>query len=122
MTYTILVPINSNEANGITGGSGIVASSDDFLNQDKKMIKVYYEGNKNQACNLNTLYDRVLVAAGRMHVRYPTIAFSVVNKEDFMAVGIFVYDGFEMRINDSNLKVVNSWLSEDKREISVFRD
>jgi hypothetical protein len=120
MTYTILVPIKLNVANGISGGSGIVASTEDFLDPDK-MTVVYYEGNIHQACNLNTLYDRVLVAAGRMHVSYPTVAFSVVNKEDYLAVGTFVYDRFDMVINDASLDDVNIWLAEDKRPISVYR-
>ena len=121
MSYSILVPVNFKQTNYISGGSGIVASTEEYLDPDKDMIRVYYEGNINQACNLNSLYDRVLVAAGRMHVRYPTVAFSVVSKKDYLAVGTFVYEGFDMLIDDASLGAVNSWLGEDKRTVSVYR-
>ena len=120
MTYTILVPIDPNQSNGIAGGSGIVASTEALLNPDENMVRVYYEGNMNHACNLDTLYDRVLVAVGRMHARYPTVAFTVIHKNDYLPVGEFEYDGFKMKINQQNINDVNDWLNHDPRMVTIY--
>lgn len=65
---------------GILKGSGIVARQID----DGEMMKVYFEGNAYNACNLNTLEEKIICAAGRLMTNYPTIAFVVVNATDLL--------------------------------------
>lgn len=65
---------------GILKGSGIVAGP-----IDGGEMKVYFEGNAYNACNLNTLEEKIICAAGRLMTNYPTTAFVVVNAADFLA-------------------------------------
>lgn len=55
---------------GIAEDSGIVGRpcKDHFM--------IYYEGNLNGACNLNTLEEKEQCAAGRLQTKYPTCAFT----------------------------------------------
>jgi hypothetical protein len=120
MKYSILVPKDVNNTSGISGGSAIVTPCDEFMNIDgEEMIRVYYEGNLNRACNLGSLHDRAICAAGRMHVRYPTVAFTVINKNDYIHVGTLNYEGFGMEIEAGELESIMSWLAQDERHVTV---
>lgn len=55
-------------------------------------ILVWYEGNRHGACNLNTFYERILSAAGRLAVSYPTTAKAMLPREDFVEAAVFSMD------------------------------
>ncbi len=62
--------------------SGIV------LYQKEGVWMVDMESNRYDAQNLQTLHEKVRHAAGRAHMRYPTVARMMVqNPEDFVVIG-----------------------------------
>lgn len=66
--------------------SGIVGTPCD---SDGERHRIYYEGNLHRAVNLGKWAERVRCAAGRLFTRYPTAAFTLVEKDlaGLVAVG-----------------------------------
>lgn len=82
----IIVPRNINEMrDDIVRGSGIVC-----FKTDGEVQKIYYEGNINGACNLNRFDEKVVVAAGRAVMNYPTVARTICDSNDYDAMWIKV--------------------------------
>lgn len=66
----------------IDHGSGIVGAD-----AGDGRVLIYYEGNRFGAANLKRYSERVQHADGRFHADYPTIARSVVDSRELVAVG-----------------------------------
>ncbi len=65
-------------------GSAIVAYDDQPPSQ---ALDAYYEGNAYQCSNLQSFEEKAVVAAGRLHSRYPTIARSLIPRDLLLEVG-----------------------------------
>lgn len=82
---------------------------------DAGEVLVYYEGNIYNSTAFKTYADRVFHAADRMlwHGRgYPTIAFSVVSRDDLLPVGQFEHPhGREIIVHDS--EKLAAWLGRE---------
>jgi len=73
---------------GIDPGSGIVAGVLD-ANTPPGHFRVWFEGNRNGAVNLQRWADRVHCAADRMVTSYPTIAVRDIDSLYFKALGTY---------------------------------
>lgn len=90
----------------ITRKSGVVGSI-----RPTGDIILDFEGNKYGATNIVTYADRVMQAAGRHVVRYPTVARMVVPIREVMAIGYWDESlGRVMIVNDSRYELLKEWL------------
>lgn len=81
----VYLPVDQTVLDHIDRGSGIVGV------EDGERILLYFEGNRFGYANVVTFADRVMIAAGRMQERYPTIARMSVEVDSVRKVGR--YDG-----------------------------
>lgn len=97
--FNVYVP--SPESNllalGIAGRSAIVASPQQ---RDPQNPVVYYEGNLLGASNLNRFVERLLHAAGRASVRYPTTAMMAVPRDQLTRVGTYDLEAQALEVSD----------------------
>lgn len=103
---SIHIPVTPNFA-GIAPGSGIVAGD---LPGVPSHTVLYFEGNLMGAENLKTWAERVVVAAGRLHQRYPTVARKGMPVEEAQAnlvrVGHVDPDTWEVTVDATKLSAV----------------
>src|SRR5690554_3034747 len=86
MKLNILIPLaGSFAAKVIAPKSAIVA--DPSVSGDRLIC--HYEGNLYGAENLQTFYDRLCSASGRLAASYPTAAMGEFEADDFMLVAEF---------------------------------
>lgn len=97
----------------IDRGSGIVGTpAREFLGQDgsdpldEQRVIIDYEGNRFHAANMKTFADRVFHAAGRHEHRYPTVARSMVPRDELVLLGSF--DGERIYVAES--LCMDDWL------------
>ncbi|MPR09237.1 hypothetical protein [Microvirga tunisiensis] len=57
--------------------------------EDGQSVLVYYEGNLNKAVNLTRYRERLISAAGRMVVKYPTVAKMLAPATELHQVGTY---------------------------------
>lgn len=105
MIYPVYVPTKDL---GVAKASGIVGEAV----KDTDLVKIYFEGNLNNASNLNTYLDRVIVATGRLASNYPTVAFSVVKKESLHLVGHIDTDDYSLTLIKSKQMALNSYIGD----------
>lgn len=86
----------------IAPSSGIVGKPIDGTD----LIKVYFEGNINGACNLNTYLDRLTVASGRCAQNAPTVAFSVMEENELIVVGEMDTDDYSLTLFKSKREAI----------------
>lgn len=84
MNKALIVEIDRKQGHAdILHGSAIVcrASADGSPLLGKEgMVDIWFEGNLNGAENLNTYFEKILCAAGRLVTNYPTIARGAVRR------------------------------------------
>jgi hypothetical protein len=102
----------------IVAGSGIVAEE---ATRPGRHLEVYFEGNKFGAVNLKTYPDRIKSAAGRLALRYPTVARGFFDPADFVVVGTFTFttDWYETRLRLTDEATVAEWIAEKPAETAV---
>jgi len=83
--FDLFVPVGTDHY-GIDAGSAIVAGQSQ---RGQERRTVHYESNRFKACNIVTLEDRCLHAAGRAAMRYPTIAQASLPRSALRHVGTF---------------------------------
>lgn len=89
----------------IKPGSGIVGTT-----EGERTI-IDYEGNLYGAQNIVTWADRVMIAAGRHSVRYPTVARSWVKPEALIRVASYEYRKWAPAIElEADVALVCGWL------------
>lgn len=97
-TAWVVVPKPGSMASRIIdSASGIVAK------RQGQSVRVYFEGNRMGAENLQQPEQRVVCAAGRLFKKYPTIAMTVYNIDDFCAQFAIVgncSDDYQVVIHD----------------------
>lgn len=76
---------------GIDPGSGIVAGKP-ASSTPPGHFRVWFEGNRHGAINLQRWADRVDCAAGRMLTNYPTVAVRDLPAESFLALATYEAD------------------------------
>lgn len=86
----------------ISPASGIVGKP--IENTD--LVKVYFEGNKYGACNLNTFLDRLIVASGRCADNAPTTAFTVIAKNELTIIGTMDTDDYSLTLFKSKREAI----------------
>jgi hypothetical protein len=105
---SVLIPRKGNTFN-IDGGSGIVSISDGDTHH------VYFEGNRYGAVNLESIQDRIQIAAGRLICRYPTTARIFLDgcalDEHFQIVGNYTYSNKRMSISPESIRDFENWES-----------
>lgn len=101
------IPVN------IAPQSAIVAS------EDTPHI-VYFEGNLFNAVNLQTYWERLKCAAGRLITRYPTSALQEIQPSDYTVLGYLQAekDPFALYIKEiSNPAALSNWAQENIADI-----
>lgn len=73
----ILVP-KGTKATFVAKGSALVAQK----REGSSAVRLYYEGNIYNACNLHDMNTRIVVAAGRLFDNYPTVAWMGLADDD----------------------------------------
>lgn len=90
-------------------GSGIVG----LKGEDYGLV--YYEGNLNNASNLNTIDERIIVAAGRLMTKYPTVAFTSHLADDmdslYEVVGEVTLTNGKLTLNVTDRNKLDQWFS-----------
>lgn len=105
---SILVPTaNAQQQYPFVNGSGLVGvKTDDYG-------VIYYEGNLNGCSNLNTIDDRVIVAAGRLMTKYPTVARTghLADEMDelYDIVGTVNLVGGKLTLNVTDREKLDAW-------------
>lgn len=84
---TIFVPDDHPSVADIVRGSGVVGKP--LGESPEPQVEIYYEGNLHSAVGLDDWESRLVIAAGRLAARYPTIARSVVPERALRVVGTF---------------------------------
>jgi len=93
----------------IVRGAGIVGRANEPA--PGPQVEIYYEGNLHGAVNLKDWESRVVVAAGRLAVRYPTIARAVVPEHALRVVGTFDTESWSIQaVTDA--AAVQQWTGE----------
>lgn len=96
------------EVANIDPRSAIVGAPD--APEDQKRTLVYYEGNRYGSSSMTTLADRAMYAAGRLSMRYPTVARATVSSRALQLVGTFT-PGHGVDVPDAtSLIAVGKWL------------
>ncbi|MDC8832811.1 hypothetical protein [Alteromonas gilva] len=118
MKYPVFVPVQgaSVASTLIKGGSAIVGSLESSI---EGYVTVYFEGNLFDACNLNTIFDRAMIAAGRLHQRYPTTAKAAIPASELIQVGIYCYANHDLQIQSDKLALLQSWADLDPRKPQI---
>lgn len=102
-------------------GSAIVCPLEAILQSDP--FTAYFEGNLYHADNLLTFEDRAICAAGRLAVKYPTVAKKRVVHSDLIIVGeIDCNDAgivSSITIHTKALSLVESWTAKAILELVV---
>lgn len=109
-SYVVLVPKPGTMAGHlIDAGSGIVAAR-----PVTERVEVYFEGNRFGADNLGRFAERVRCAAGRLAMRYPTIAREVLPLHEFVEVGTFTFNGdwSQMDLAITDQPTLDRWVGE----------
>ena len=109
----ILIPKEKSPfASFIKKGSGVVML--DF-SEANDLSSIYYEGNLYDAENLQSYEQRIKCAAGRAHMRYPTIAMCGIlqeNMQEFIEVGVCDPDnGYNILFKSGTLQAIKRWLN-----------
>lgn len=73
-------------------GSAVVAFG---ITDHPERLMTYFEGNVYEWDNLNSFEDMAVSAYGRLVTSYPTVARSIVDANDYVAVGSVTFDGIE---------------------------
>ncbi|WP_218309759.1 hypothetical protein [Alteromonas antoniana] len=106
MNLAVLVPREgSYPSQVIKQGSAIVSMGEPEGMEES--VLVYYEGNIHGACNLESFEDKCEIAAGRGLQRYPTTAFLVAEKTDFVEIGTYCPESKEVKISQPS--VLEQW-------------
>lgn len=111
--YQVLIP-KPETSSWIANGSGIVASIEGGV------ARIYFEGNTHLACNLHEVETRLLIAAGRLRDRYPTVAKTSLVEEDlqkhFIIVGLYDLDELHLSIDKQSETLWNNWVNSYQRD------
>lgn len=111
--YQVLIP-KPETSTWIANGSGIVASIEGGV------ARIYFEGNTHLACNLHEVETRLLIAAGRLRDRYPTVAKTSLVEEDlqkhFIIVGLYDLDELHLSIDKQSERLWREWASSYQRD------
>lgn len=83
----ILVPRTGTSAEALVLPGSAVVSRGNAGCTDR--IVCYFEGNRNEASNLNSFRAKQDCAAGRLATRYPTVAMAVFSRDDFIEIGLY---------------------------------
>lgn len=113
-THLVLVPVpGSAAARQIDPGSGIVTDASPFPVAGD--VRVYFEGNRYGAENLQTFEERVQCASGRLATKYPTIACGLFKAVDFHVVGAYTfsadYKRYTLTIFRNSVPRAQAWMT-----------
>lgn len=86
MKLNILVPIAGSHASQVIAPASAIVSNSEASGE---RILCHYEGNLFGAQNLNSYFQRLITAGGRLASNYPTAAMGEFDPEDFAVVGTF---------------------------------
>lgn len=106
----------------IDPGSGVVGTSDAYWHGTRRITPkvgvhvVDFEGNRFNASNIVTYYDRVAHAADRHFTAYPTIARTRAHEDDLIHVGWYYPHAkrIEILATDRALATLIEWLTTER--------
>jgi hypothetical protein len=120
MKLVVLVPKpGTYPAATIDRGSGIVTDPEAVWFRGTPAVdpttvrwEVYYEGNRYGAENMKLFEERVKHAAGRLSVKYPTVARGLYPPDQFDVVGTYEFspDWRESRLEVTDEATLTAWL------------
>ena len=98
---------------GIDQASAVV-----LLRGDDGIHRIYFEGNRYGAINLESIDGRLQVAASRALTKAPTVAFMAITdeilQEQFEEVGLYQYSTDTLLVDLSHARTWNKWLNPDE--------
>jgi hypothetical protein len=86
MKLNILVPIAGSHASKVIAPASAIVSSSDASGE---RVLCHYEGNLFNAQNLESYFQRLISAGGRLASNYPTAAMGEFDPTDFIVAGTF---------------------------------
>lgn len=108
--YDVYVPAEG-QLETIAPGSAIVGNPTEAeLHDGRRLVQIYYEGNLYGASNLDTYEGRLLIAADRLSVHYPTIAQRLVPSEDLICVGTWCHETKTLDVEEPEL--LEAWKNQ----------
>ena len=118
MIYPVYIPQNVDKpvCRNIAFGSAIVGKP----HADYGRITVYFEGNLFGAENMRSLEARAMIAAGRLHDSYPTIAKMSLPENALLKIGNYHYDSHTLEVDKQKMKDVLDWLALDASQPTIF--
>lgn len=111
----VYVPAGDTSPFNIKKGSAIISTGD----VQNGMLLVYFEGNVNNAVNLHRYEDQLLCAAGRLVMKYPTVARSMMEVDSLIEVGTYDYENHTFHAYPNRLEELNCWLDEPRYVHSI---
>ena len=98
---------------GIDQASAVV-----LLRGDDGIHRIYFEGNRYGAINLESIDGRLQVAASRALTNAPTVAFMAITDENlneqFEEVGVYQYSTNTLLVELDHAGAWNQWLNPDE--------
>lgn len=88
----LIVAFRSGNSHGVVEGSAVLCWPDESgepQTHGDGLVTIWFEGNIHRATNLTRFVERVRSAAGRMEIRYPTIAVQAVPATELCVVAEF---------------------------------
>lgn len=107
-SHTIFVPKPGHEL-GIAPGSALVAGMEQ---PHKDLAVVYYEGNVYDVPDLRAFAQKLLHAAGRQAVRYPTVARMTIPRQSLIEVGHYDYPSQRI-VQVTNAEALQAWIGHE---------
>lgn len=98
---------------GIDPASAVV-----LLKGEDGIHRIYYEGNRHAAINLESIDGRLQVAASRALTKAPTVAFMAITDEilheQFEEIGLYQYSTDTLLVDLSHARIWNQWLNPEQ--------
>jgi hypothetical protein len=117
MILNVYVPVEgSRAASSILKGSAVVS---DGVEREGR-IHAWYEGNAYGAENLEDLYGRTVVAAGRLKTDYPTVAKAFYHTEELREVATFDAER-NVFVEIADPDALRDWCGESLEQIAGAR-
>lgn len=89
MKLNILVPIADSHASKVIAPASAIVSNAEASGE---RVLCHYEGNLFGSSTLNSYFQRLISASGRLASNYPTAAMGEFDPQDFAVVGTFDWD------------------------------
>jgi hypothetical protein len=108
--YDVFVPAEG-RLDSIAPGSAIVGElTNAELHDGRRLVQVYYEGNLYGAMNMDTYEGRMVIAADRLSVHYPTIAQRLVPVDDLICIGTWCHETQTLDVEEPEL--LEAWKAQ----------